>query len=171
MSDATHTPFKVGDYVIYRQSGIYQITDLTPARFHSETETLYYVLCSIRNRKTSVFVPADPDSAKACLRRPLDKAQVEDLIRRADKLSCDWIKNTKARGDAYEKQIKSGDAEAIFGVYLSLKRYRDQLAAEKKKFYASDEKLLEIAEHLISEEFSFALGQDKTEVLKLLETL
>ncbi len=165
---AENYPFKIGECVIYRQSGIYRIEELKKERFHSDREQLYYVLKSIHNAQSSVFVPAEQDQTNLCLRRPLDKAQVRSLLKHAKSAACDWIADTKARAVQYQEFIRSGDTAKIFGVYLRLCAYKAELEQEKRRFYASDEKLLEIAERLIYEEFSFALGVDKAEIPKLI---
>ena len=168
MAKAPETKYRIGEFVIYRESGIYRITDIRAMRFHSDKESLYYALDSLNDPKTSVFVPVKTDPVRPTLRRLAQKAQVRDLIKRKKALTIDWIEDTRERAASYGEAVKSSDRETIYRIYRALSAYKKRVEAENKKSYASDEKVLDTARRLVAEEIAFVLEIEKNEALNLL---
>ena len=71
----------------------------------------------------------------------------------------------KKRSAVYGDIISEGDPGKILRLVKELSLYRISAEKEKKKFYASDAKLLAAAEKAIFEEFAYVLGIERDEVI------
>lgn len=154
---------RIGDYVMYRQNGIFRVTDLREEHFHSSVKKQYLVLTCVQDESMTVFVPADREHVVSLLRSPLTRDKLIHTIRQADAISLDWIEDTKKRGAVYGALLQSGDFSTALSIYRALLILRERTRSEKRKFYASDEKVLVAAERIVCDETSFVLGTSKEE--------
>ena len=75
-----------------------------------------------------------------------------------------WIEDETARREEYGRIIKSGSRLEILNMIKTLYLHRKEMAAAKKKFHSADERLLNIAENMIFQEFAYVLGIECGEV-------
>jgi len=158
--------YGIGEYVVYRSGGIYRIDDIRKEDFFGIGTKTYYVLVSVYDDNSMVYVPVDAKDLDRCLRPTLSADEINELIARAA-LELDiweWPDDVKVRANLYDGLLSDGKCCDILRIYLTLQKYRDELEGGKKKLYASDAKLLAASEKILTDEFSFVLGIEKSDV-------
>jgi CarD family transcriptional regulator len=156
----------IGDLVVYRNNGIYRIIDIRNEKFFGIDGRTYYVLCSVCDKNSFVYIPKDAVDMKLTMRHILSRDDIDDAINKAENSSNKWHDDVRERTRYFDRLFDSGSCSDILWVFKVLSLYRDETENEHRRFYASDERLLDAAEKIIIEEFSFVLGIDKDEVVK-----
>jgi len=156
-------PHKVGDYVIYRNNGICKIVDIRKENFARIGEKTYYVMNTIQDENSLIYLPVDKKDIADFMRHILTVDEIHQIISDAEESENTWIEDTKQRGIQFEQLLSKGDRAEILWLVKVLSKYKREL--EQKKFYASDAKILSAAEKTITEEFAFTLGISKDEVI------
>ena len=156
---------KVGDYVTYGSNGICKIKSILKQNFSVLGEAEYYELVKVYDEKTVIFVPVNSESLTSQMRHVLSPDEIEEIISRTEKDESEWIEDAKERAQAFGEILQSGDREKILWVIKVVSIYKKSLEEQKKKFYATDQRILQAAEKIITEEFSFVLGIKKEEII------
>lgn len=156
--------FNIGDYVQYQSTGLCQIEDCRQEDLTGKGNQLYYVLKSVYDKVTT-YVPATPEAVKDKMRHLLTSNQINDMISKSNTEDNKWIENSKLRQTEFSKIIKDGDRKQILWLVKVLLLHKKEVEKQKKKFYSSDERVLMMAEKMITEEFAFVLGMDRDDVI------
>ncbi len=160
MERATH---KLGDYVMYRNNGICEIVDISSQRMGGANAE-YYILQSVYNANTKIFVPvASPLVSE--MRHILSVGEIHAIIDASEESGNEWVDDSKLRASKFEQIMADGDRAQILWLVKVLSMHKVDVEGQKRKFYASDLKILTLAEKIITEEFAFALGISKDEVI------
>lgn len=158
--------FQIGQVVSYGATGICTVEDI---RYESLSRAgtrkqEFYVLRPVSTPTCTTFVPTGNAQLTGKMRSIFTKEQIDDLIVSVRGQQLEWIDDTRQRAEVYG-QILSG------GITGDLLRLISCLYLEKKgrikagrKFCATDEKLLNTAERMVSEEFSYSLQIPKQQV-------
>lgn len=154
-----------GEFVTYRQNGICRINRIVKHSFADMGEREYYELSPVYDTKTVIFVPLDSEPLKAGMRHILSREEIDSIINESEHEELVWIDDTKERAQAFGDILLGGDRAKILWVIKVLSLYKKELDESKRKFYASDARILASAEKAITEEFSFVLGINRDEVL------
>ena len=154
---------KVNEYVTYGQNGICQIIDIQKQKIKG-IERTYYIMKSVYNN-TKIMVPVDSDMLVGNMRHILSEKEILDIIKKSEDSDNIWMQDTKLRSEQLEKMLHNGDRADILWIVKMLSMYKLQAEKEGKRFYASDERILYTAEKIITEEFAFALGIERNEVI------
>ncbi len=179
-----HEPARqVGECVLYRGYGICRICDISPFDFGNGS-TDYYVLRSVYDESAVAYVPTDSELVGQ-MRHVLTKCEVNSVIDRVNDSETNtddndttagiidadaapsnhWIDDGKLRAAAFGRLIESNDRADILWVIIKLCDHRAELATQRKKLYATDEKVLATALRMIKEEFAFVLGIERDAVV------
>ena len=158
------TLYSIGAYVSYRQNGIHKIVDITTQKFGRETNQ-YYILQSVYGDTTQIFVPADTPDLEKHMRPITTRDEIEQIISESEKTELPWYDDSRTRRDFLNNVIASGDRAKILQVLKQLSLHKIKVEKENHKFYATDEALLTRAAKIITEDFAFALGLEKEQVL------
>ncbi|MDO5562010.1 MAG: CarD family transcriptional regulator [Synergistaceae bacterium] len=158
-------PYKVDDYVVYRRSGVCRIVDIRRENFSSLGEKEYYVMKALCDERSKFYVPADLDVVEHCIRRVLSPDEVKTAIARAESLDDRWDDDSDTRTANFGRILAGGSSAEALWVLKALSLYKKKLKGENKKFYDSDSKLLNEAERIVTEEFSFVLGIKREDVI------
>lgn len=158
--------YRIGEHVVYRSGGIYRIDDIRVENFCGIGERTYYVMSSVYDDNSMVYVPVDAQDIDKCLRHTLTGPEIDKLMTRAAKEQDDWewVEDVKARAACYDELMSEGTCCGILRIFLSLRRHREEIEGSRKKLYASDARLLAASEKILTDEFSFILGIDKSDV-------
>ena len=149
---------KVGDHVMYMNNGVGKIVDIREEQFIAGMPRTYFVLSPLGDPRSEIYVPVDSDNLTANIFELLTEKEIKKAIKDSEKSTCEWIPDVKERSAEFSKIISTGNRAAILAVINTLNEYRRELESQKKKFYASDERLFNAANKFITEEFSFVLG-------------
>ncbi len=156
--------YKPGDHVVYKHNGICTITDIKTQDFAGE-KRLYYILTPVYSPSEVIYVPADNKLLTAHLCRILTKDEINTIIFQTEEIEDEWIDSAKDRTEYFQNIIDNGDRSQILWIVKSLTLHKINMMDTKKKFYVCDERILEAAERIITDEFAFVLGIDKEKVL------
>lgn len=149
--------FEIGDLVVYRLDGIFKVIDIRNAQFGKLQERLYYVLSSVSDTRTTVYVPVEYD-CNTRLRKVIEVSDIDDIIDEVEKSDQQWIEDPKTRSNDFNNKLFSGDLSLCLWVIKALSIYQSILFSKGKKLYASDERVLDSCRRYVYTEFSFVTG-------------
>ena len=95
------------------------------------------------------------------MRHILTKDEINKIIDESQTKEVEWIKDAKERAKAFEAVIEEGDRKRILSIIKVLSLHKAELDGRQKKMYASDSRILALAERIIDEEFAFVLDIDR----------
>ena len=160
--------YKINDAVMYGALGPCTISSIETLDFMGDKQE-YYVLKPINSEKDIFYVPTNNQKAVCKLRSVCSKSDVDTLISQINSGELIWIENDTERKAEYGRIIKRADKYEIIMLLRTLYLRRQELVQNGKKLRASDENYFRIAEKMIFDEFAFALGIDKSEVVEYIK--
>ncbi len=158
-------PHKAGEYVSYKNNGICKIVDIVTKEFAGLNPKTYYEMQTVFDQGNVLYIPVDADNLVQEMRHVLSAEEIGDVIAKSEQYQDLWIDDGKARAAQYEEILEEGDRSRILWVIKTLSIHRKQAEENKKKMYAADAKILASAEKIITEEFAFALGIEREQVI------
>ena len=159
--------FVKGQYVVYATNGLCCVEDIKYISFISgEKEKLHYVLKPVKGSSSVIYVPADNDNLMAKMRPAMTKEDIDSLLFSIKDKHLAWEEDRKVRVDNFHDILINGVSEDLLLMISCIYIKKQDLIALNKTLPASDSKMLENAEKLVEEEFSFALGIEPSEVGK-----
>lgn len=159
--------FEIGDTVLYGSDGVCTVQDIV----HKEVGGVsgeYYVLESVYQRKSVVFVPLDNERLVGKMRRTLPEKDLFDVVDELDSHPLIWINDEANRKSAYRDIISRGDCTELMLLVRTLLDHKQTQEAKGKKLHASDDRFLKTAERMVHDEFAVALGVDPEKVPELI---
>lgn len=160
--------FEKGEYIVYGTTGVCEVTDIRKMNMRGiPKDKLFYVLTPYGQKGSTVFTPVD--STKTVMRRILSREQALELIDSMPEIEELYFSNDKIREEKYKECVRSCDCEQCIRVIKTLYLRREEKLAQGKKFAATDERYLKLAEDNLYSELSMALGMSKKEVQQYIE--
>jgi CarD family transcriptional regulator len=158
--------YKINDYVSYRKNGIYRIIDIRSENKSGTGDKIYYVMKSVYNDNDNIriFVPVDSVLVSE-MNSILTVDEINSIIASSEELPNKWIEDNKLRALSFEQIFSKGDRAEILWLVKVLSIYKLKLEQNKKVLNTGDTKILSTAVKMIEEEFAFALGISKNEVI------
>ena len=160
--------YNVGDFVMYGTFGICKI-DSIEKRDLTGVEQEYYILKHTNSDKNIFYVPTDNATAVSKMRPICSKAEVDSLISHMNTEKPIWIENDVKRKEEYSRIIRDGNKQEIIRLIKTLYLRREEVAKSGKKLRSSDENYLKLAENMLFDEFAYALGIERDEVVDYIE--
>lgn len=165
MMNGRITAHNVNDYVIYRKNGICKIVDIRYEDFGEIGESLYYVMQTVYDENSVIYVPVAGKELEQNMRRVLSVDEIHSIIDDSVETERCWVEDSKTRVAAFTKLLNQGDRADVLWLVKVLSLHKADLEAQKKKLSVSDTKILSAALKLINEEFSFVLGIPQNDVI------
>lgn len=159
--------FKIGDYVIYGNTGVCRIEDITIMDV-SGTEREYYVLVPVYNKNGRAFLPVD--NTKVILRPVITKDQALELIDEIPDIEEIWIASDKGREEKYKELAKQCDCKSWIAIIKTIYLRKQERIAQGKKVTTTDERYFRLAEDSLYSELGFAMDMDKGDVENFIKT-
>ena len=160
--------FQVNDYIIYGESGVCLITDITtPPISGVDKNKNYYVLHPYYSAGKTIYTPVDND--KVSMRKILTKQEAEELINKIPFIETIWVENEKFREDVYKKAMRTYACEAWVKIIKTLYLRKEERKAGGKVVTATDEKYYKAAENNLYGELSLSLGIPLEEIKEFVE--
>ena len=156
--------FNINDYILYLGTGICHIDDIRTESFGADAKE-YFVMHAVNDPKSVIFVPVDSERLTSAMLELLSPDEIDALIDEAESKELEWIPDNKQRMSAFGEIISSGNRLDTLLIFKKLSLLKKELEAQKRKFYATDERLLANAGKVILEEFSFVLQIEQSEVV------
>lgn len=157
-------PFGVNEHVMYRKNGICRITDIRRESFGAG-QKLYYILKPLHDDALKIYAPVDFTELARHMRRVLSADEIDGIIAEAERSCNRWIEDSGERAAAYEQMLNGADRADVLWLVKTMSQRREELRGKDRRLTDSDKKILTTAEKLITDEFAFALGIEKSEVV------
>ena len=155
--------FEIGTYVVYGNTGICRIEDITTLDIPgTDKERLYYVMSPIHEQGSRDYLPVD--NTRVVLREVIAPKEALELIDRIPRIEELDIGNEKLREDKYKEMARKSDCESWISIIKTVYLRRQERASQGKKITATDEQYYRLAvEHLYCE-LGFALDKNPDEI-------
>lgn len=159
--------FAKGQYVVYATNGLCCVEDIKYISFISgKEEKLHYILKPVKGSSSVIYVPADNDNLMAKMRPAMTKEDIDSLLLSVKDKQLIWDEDRKARVDNFHDILINGVSENLLLMISCIYIKKQELMALGKTLPASYSKMLENAEKLVEEEFSYALDIAPSDVGK-----
>jgi len=153
-----------GDYVVYGENGVCKIIDIRDESFAGLDVTAYYVLETVYSH-TTIFIPLNSEALSGKLKKILSVEKINALIDDTAIITEEWIEDCKERAKHFEELLNGGERCELLWLIKVLSTHKTEVEEKNKRFYISDKNILTAAEKVITEEFAFVLGIDKSDVV------
>lgn len=160
----------VGDTVVYRKQGIYEVSEIKEQKIAGMKKN-YYVLSSVYDSNATVYVPVDSESLTSQMEKMLTKEEIHAIIKQSEDNEILWIENTAERAEFFEETLKSGDLVRILSVLKMLILRKENRDKKPVRTFARDEKAFAAAQKAVTESFAYPLGLDKSQVIPYITRL
>lgn len=160
--------FEKGEYIVYGTNGVCEVTDIKKMDMKGiPKDKLFYVLSPCNQKGSTVFTPVD--STKTVMRKILTKEQAKELIESMPEVEELYFSNDKVREEKYKQCIRGCECIEWTKVIKTLYVRREEKVSQGKKFAATDERYLKMAEENLYSELSVAMGMNRKEVQNYIE--
>lgn len=155
--------FEVGTYVVYGNTGICKIEDVTTLDIPgANKERQYYVMSPLRDQGSRDYLPVD--NTKVVLREVIGREDALKLIDSIPDIEELEVDNDKIREEKYKELARRSDCASWISIIKTIYLRKQERIAQGKKVTATDERYYRMAvEHLYSE-LAFALEKETNEV-------
>ena len=126
------TEHQINDYVIYRKNGICKIVDIRTENFGDMGPNLYYVMQTVYDENSIIYVPVTSKDLEQNMRRLLTVEEIHDIIDEFVESDKCWIDDRK-RGCVFTKTLNQGDRAEILWIVKALNYHKSDLETQKKK--------------------------------------
>lgn len=148
--------FNKGEYVIYGNTGVCEIIDISTLDIHgAPKDKLYYILKPVNQNKSKVFTPVD--NTKVVIRKLASKEDVEEIIGDIPNIKELLVQDEKLREQTYKECIKSCQCRQLISLIKTIYSRKEQRLNQGKKLSATDEKYFKLAQDTLNTEFAISL--------------
>ena len=130
--------FKVGDYVVYGNTGVCKIEDIGPLSIGSSDKE-YYTLVPVYGRNSKLYTAVDSD--KVVIRPIMTKQESDALINEMEEIDALRIGDEKRREEIYKETMRTCDCKEWVRIIKTLYSRKMDRLSRGKKVTSSDERL------------------------------
>lgn len=160
--------FQINDTVLYGAEGVFKVEEIKNMDFAGEAKE-YYVLRSLYNKTSTVFVPTDKEALIARMRKILSKEEIYDMIKSMPEEDLIWIEDEGERVNTYKEILMKGDHRTIVKLIRTLYLHGQKLKDIGKNLHRVDERFLKDAEKILYDEFAYVLDIKPEQVLPFIQ--
>lgn len=154
--------FKVGDLIVYGNTGVCTVEKIGKPELAGVEEKDYYTLSPYYSKNSKIFTPCDND--KVVMRPVISKKEAEKLLQDIPQIQLLVITDEKKREERYKEIMKSCDCRNFVSILKTIYNRKKVRLAEGKKVTASDERYFNMAEDKLYGELAIALGVEKSQM-------
>lgn len=161
--------YKIGDLILYGNSGVCQIKDIKTMDFlQNGNGQLYYVLEPLY-QSCVIHTPVQND--KIFMRPIISKAEAERLIDMIPAIEAEEVHSRVHREliEHYETSLNSHNCSDLLELTMSIYAKKQTLALQNKKMGTVDGQYMKLAEELLFGELAAALDIPKEQVPKYIQ--
>ena len=155
--------YSIGDKVIYSQSGVCTVEDITQNEFYGE-RTEYYVLRPMYDAGSVIYVPMNNETLVSRIRGTMTEDEANGIISYMPIAENIWIDNDNKRKEAYSAILLENQPRRLTELISTLISRREEQRLKKKRLHLADENFLERAQRILCDEISYVLGVDRDSV-------
>ena len=153
--------FKVGEYVVYGNTGVCKVEGIGPLSIGSSDKD-YYTLVPVYGRNSRIYAAVDSD--KVIIRPIMTRQESDALIDEMEEIGTLFIGDEKRREEIYKETMKTCDCKEWMRIIKTLYSRKMDRLSKGKKVTSSDERYLQMAEENLYGELAFSLQMPKEEV-------
>lgn len=146
--------FEKGQKIVYGQTGVCLVEDITEKELIRNQKKQYYVLKPLFQQNNIIYAPVDSD--KVFMRPVISAAEAEELIKRIPEIKS-RIKCGELLPENYREVLQTHENSSLIELAGAIYEKKKAALANKKKLGFSDEKYMKLAESLLFGELSVAL--------------
>ncbi len=155
--------FEKGSYVVYGNSGICMIDDITFLDMPgSNAQKKYYVLSPVNASGSRSFLPVD--NTKVVIREVINEEEALKLIDEIPEIEEILDCNDKQREEKYKELARTCDCRGWICIIKTIFNRKQERIAQGKKITATDDRYFKLAEENLYSELGFALSKEKDEM-------
>lgn len=161
--------FKKNDLVVYENSGVCKVTDITEMSFPQSGRRLFYVLSPLFLKEGTIYTPVD--NPKVTIRPVISKEEALRIIRSIPKTqvtSFEGLRTTELEG-RYREASRSNKCDDLIRLAMAIYRKARRARRSGKKVSEIDDRYLKRLNTLIFGELSVALDVPEEDVSKIIE--
>lgn len=160
--------FQINDTVIYGAEGVFKIQEISNMDFAGEQRE-YYVLKSLYNENSTIFVPTDKETLLAKMRKILSREEIYEMIKSMPDEELIWIEDESERIQVYKDILIKGDHRQIIKLIRTLYLHGQKLKQLGKNLHKVDERFMKDAERILYDEFAYVLNIKPNQVLPFIQ--
>lgn len=158
--------YQIGHTVMHPSEGVCAVEDIRTMRFGAGEREYYVLRPTMENGSSRVYLPID--RGDAVLRKLLSREDILDMIRESDQYAGLWIEDSRPRKEAFGAILREGNYAKIIRMLRELHEHNAQRAAAGKRLPATDKHLLDDAQRLLHQEFSYVLGMNPEDTVRFI---
>lgn len=147
--------FEKGSLVVYGQTGVCEVSDITEKALIKNQKHLYYVLKPVYQPNNVIYAPVD--SEKVLIRPVMTAKEADELISALPEISAK-SGNADFTVEDYREFLSTSDVRELAKLAANIYQKKKLARIQKKKLGFSDEKYLNLAESLLFGELATALS-------------
>lgn len=155
--------YKIGEFIIYGSNGVCEVQNIGKLNIRGiDKKNTYYTLIPI-DENGKIFAPID---TKVFMRNVITYEEAQRLIKLIPSIKekqCNE-KNIRLLQGYYQDLLKTHDCVDLLTVISSVNDKKANAKKNGKKLGQIDDRFMKIAEGLINDEFSVALGISRDEI-------
>lgn len=155
--------YALGDMILYGTNGVCELLDVVDRDCGGKMVT-YYMLKPIYASNSTVFVPIHNEKLTAKMRPVLTKEQIDEMLHSIPEEYAGWIADERQRKEQFKDIVSRADAFELIQLVKALLKHKQAVLARGKKVHIADERMLQEAEKMISDEFAYVLNISQEEV-------
>lgn len=157
------TKYSIGEKIIYSQSGVCSVEDITESEFYGK-RTEYYVLRPLYDSGSLVYVPTDNEKLVSRIRSAMTEDEANGIINYMPNAENIWIDNDNKRKETYSEILLENKPKQLTELIRTLRARREEQISKKKRLHIADEHILERAQRILGDEISYVLGVERSSV-------
>ena len=155
--------FEIGAYVVYGNTGVCRIDDITTLDMPgTNADRQYYVMSSVRNQGRKDYLPVD--NTKVVLRSVITRDEALALIEMIPTIEPLIVESDKLREERYKEISRKSDCKSWISIIKTIYARKQERIARGKKVTTTDERYYRMAAEQLYGELAFALEKDVDEV-------
>lgn len=162
--DKENFPRKIGEYIVYKKHCVYEIVDIKEEKICG-TKKSYYVLKSVYDDRSAVYVPTDSEVLVSLMTSPFTYEEALAVIDESKSADVVWKEEVAERFKYFDELMQEDSLPRLISAYFLLSLQKEEALRAKKKFFAHDERTMQAALKLICEAFAFSLDIKKDAVV------
>ncbi len=160
--------YKIGEKIIYGQTGVCEVVDICYKEFVKNKGQEYYILKPVFNENNIIYAPTcNPKIFMRCL---ISKEEAEKLIENIPSIIKKSTQKQEYSKEEYLEKIYKSTLEDLVELTAYIYNKKKIIKSEKKRLNNVDEKYMIIAENLLFGELAAVLNIPICDVQKYIES-
>ena len=157
--------YKIGEFIIYANCGLCEVEDIGPLNISGSNNKQNYYTLKLVYQNGKIFTPIDTDIFMRAISTCEEVQQLIKDIPSMEEMDCN-DKNINLLQSKYKSFIGTYECVDLLAVMLGIQNKEYNGISKGKKLGQIDKRFMKLAEGLIYDEFSIALGISREEVEK-----